>query len=178
MPINQQDIIGGLPTMKQNKQSVTKDWDSLQQIIDGVVVQEVRSVLTDHGTLTELYRDHWDNIGEVRHVFQESLPPNALTAWHLHLKTTDRIFIAFGIAKIVLYDARENSPTKGVINVFRFGAARSALVLIPPLVWHGVQNIGSTDALVLNLTDKPYTYEDPDHWSLPANTDQIPYSFC
>jgi len=30
---------------------------------------------------------------------------------------------------------------------------------------------------LLNLVDQVYAYDDPDHWSLPADTDQIPYTF-
>ena len=177
MPVIQTDFLGGLPGMKRSKQSLTADWEPLQQIIDGVLIQQVRTVLKDGGALTELYRDHWENMGEVRHVFQEILSPNALTAWHMHLETTDRLFVSTGNVKIVIYDAREGSRTQGLLNVFRFGTARPALLLIPPCIWHGVMNVGSESAVLLNLTDKPYEYENPDHWRLPPNTDQIPYSF-
>ena len=177
MPMIQTDFLGGLPGMKGDRQSVTADWESLQPIIDGVIVHQMRTVLKDDGALTELYRDHWENGGEIRHVFQEVLLPNSVTAWHIHRETTDRLFVSVGTVKIVLYDAREGSPTQGLLNVFRFGTARAALVTIPPSIWHGVMNIGSTDAVLLNLTDKPYEYENPDHWRLPPNTDQIPYSF-
>jgi dTDP-4-dehydrorhamnose 3,5-epimerase len=177
MSINQTDLLGGLLGMKRDKQSVTADWESLQQIIDGVAIRQVRTVLKDGGALTELYRDHWENGGEVRHVFQEVLSANTLTAWHIHQETTDRLFVSIGNVKIVLYDAREGSRTRGLLNVFRFGTARPALVIIPPCIWHGIMNVGSTDAVLLNLTDKPYEYENPDHWKLPSNTDQIPYSF-
>jgi len=177
MSVDQIDFLGGLPGMKRDKQSVTADWESLQQIINGVQIQQMRTVLKDGAALTELYRDHWENGGEVRHVFQEILSPNSVTAWHIHQKTTDRLFVSVGNIKIVLYDSREGSPTWGQLNVFRFGSARPALVIIPPCIWHGVMNTGSKDAIIINLTDKPYEYENPDHWKLPSNTDQIPYSF-
>lgn len=166
-----------LPGMKQDKQSVTTDWDSVQKVIDGVTLRQVRTVIKDDGALTELYRDHWENIGEIRHVFQEVLIPNAVSAWHMHLETTDRLFVSTGSVKIVLYDSREDSPTRGLLNVFRFGSMRPALLLVPPGIWHGIKNVGSTDSLLINLTDKVYAYEDPDHWRLPPNTDQIPYLF-
>ena len=49
------------------------------------------------------------------------------------------------------------------------------MIVLPIGVWHGLQNLGSTDALVLNFPTRPYIYEDPDHWRLPMDTDQIPY---
>jgi dTDP-4-dehydrorhamnose 3,5-epimerase len=32
-------------------------------------------------------------------------------------------------------------------------------------------------AVVLNLVDQAHIHEAPDHWGLPADTDQIPYPF-
>ena len=96
-------------------------------------------------------------------------------AWHEI--TTDRLFVADGLLKIVLYDAREGATTYGRINEFRLGALRPGLLVVPPGVWHGVQNIGPDSGRLLNLVDCAYRYDDPDHWKLPPDTDRIPYSF-
>lgn len=177
MSVKEANPIGYLPGTKQDRQSVTKDWESLQPLIEGVQVCEVRSVIKDNGHLTELYRSDWKGMTEIRHVFQETLIPGEITAWHLHDQTTDRLFVSMGLVKIVLYDAREDSPTQGFLNVFRFGTPRSGLVIIPPGIWHGVMNVGSELALLINLTDQVYEYENPDHWKLPFDTEQIPYCF-
>ena len=41
---------------KKDTQQVTPEWQKLQEVIDGVVVHEVRHVPRDHGVITELYR--------------------------------------------------------------------------------------------------------------------------
>jgi hypothetical protein len=38
-------------------------------------------------------------------------------------------------------------------------------------------NLGTCDALVLNLPTQAYNYKDPDHWRLPYDTDKIPYKW-
>jgi len=170
-------VLGYLPGAMRDVQSITKDWESLQPMIAGVIVREVRNVMTDNGYLTEIYRNDWMEMTEVHHVFQKVLNPGMLAAWHLHANTTDRLFVSMGQMKIVLYDARESSHTQGRINVFRFGTARPGFVVVPPGVWHGVMNIGTETSVLLNLTDKVYEYDDPDHWRLPPDTTQIPYRF-
>jgi dTDP-4-dehydrorhamnose 3,5-epimerase len=40
-----------------------------------------------------------------------------------------------------------------------------------------VQNVHHAESRVLNLVDRAYSYEAPDHWSLPIDTEQIPYRF-
>lgn len=163
----------------KDKQNITSDWEMTNiQLIEGVQVKEVKNVIKNNGYLTEIYRKDWllDDL-DVEQLFQVSIKPNGVSAWHTHEYTTDRLFVNFGTIKIVLYDSREDSPTYGNINEFRISYLRPALVVVPPYVWHGIQNIGSTDAFLLNLVDKAYTYTNPDHWRLPLDTHQIPYQF-
>jgi dTDP-4-dehydrorhamnose 3,5-epimerase len=75
----------------------------------------------------------------------------------------------------VLYDARRDSSTGGLTNEFRFGERRPGLVVIPPGVWHGLRNLQSAPSVVVNLVDRAYAYDAPDHWRLPPDTPEIPY---
>lgn len=169
---------GVLPGARRDAQSITADWQPLQDIICGVSCREVRNVMKNNGVLTEIFRRDWgfQNV-EVDQVFQVMLEPGAVSAWHTHANTTDRLFCTSGRMRIVLYDARADSPTRGRINVFRAGLERPQLIVVPPGIWHGVQNIGSVPATLINLVDRAYTYETPDHWRLPPESPEIPYSF-
>ncbi|MGV3756801.1 MAG: cupin domain-containing protein [Verrucomicrobiota bacterium] len=171
-------LAGMIAESQKDGQSVTADWTQLQTLIDGVKLREVKHVSKENGYLTEIFRKDWAlDTGEVDQVFQVSLLPGGLSAWHTHAVTIDRLFVNSGLVKVVLYDARADSPTYKMVNVFRLGTVRPGLVVIPPGVWHGVQNLGGEAGLVLNLVDKAYNYENPDHWRLPWDTDKIPYRF-
>ena len=169
---------GWIEGSKKDQQSITADWEVCQQHIAHVEVRAVKNVTKNNGVLTEIYRKDWllDD-GRVEQVFQVMLFAGGISAWHAHRLTTDRLFVNQGIMKVVLYDARQSSPTYGLINEFRCGSVRPMLLVVPPGVWHGVQNISSEPAALLNLVDRAYTYEDPDHWRLPWDTEKIPYSF-
>lgn len=172
------NTLGLLPGAEHDAQSVTAEWQFLQPLIDGVRLNEIRHVPKENGYLTEIWRREWAlDAGPVEAVFQVLLKPGGVSAWHAHQVTTDRLFANHGLVKIVLYDARKNSPTRGKLNVFRIGTVRPTLVIVPPGVWHGVENISGEPALLLNLVDRAYRYEDPDHWRLPADTNKIPYQF-
>ena len=162
----------------KDRQTITPRWvPSAQTLIDGVEVHEVLNVPKSNGYLTEIFRAEWLGNPAIDQVFQVVLEPGALSAWHTHAVTTDRLFVSSGIVRIALYDGREGSPTHGLVNEFRFGTIRPALLVVPPRVWHGVENIGSSHAFVLNIVDRAYDYEDPDHWRVPADSDQIPFRF-
>jgi len=163
---------------KRDAQSITRDWQLLREPIAGVVVHETKNVLKDNGYLTEIWRDDWKLApANVAQVFQALIEPRGISAWHVHVHATDRLFANHGRLKIVLYDARPDSASAGRVNVYHCGTARPMLITVPPGVWHGVQNMGAAPALLLNLPDRAYAYEAPDHWRLPPHTDRIPYSF-
>jgi dTDP-4-dehydrorhamnose 3,5-epimerase len=113
----------------------------------------------------------------VGQVFQVTLFPHSLSAWHCHEVTTDRLFVNQGLMKVVLYDARQDSPSYGQVNEFRLGSMRPGLLIVPPKVWHGVQNISDQSGMVINIVDRAYEYDDPDHWRLPYDSPEIPYDF-
>lgn len=165
-----------IATAKKDAQVISEDWHLLKETIQGVHIKEVLHVPRDHGVITEVFRPEWDTTGmPVVHVYQSRLFAGAIGAWSCHARTVDRLFVAQGHLKAVLYDGREESPTYGMINEVLLGDARPAFVVIPIGVWHGLQNLGSGDALVLNLPTQAYDYQDPDHWRLPYDSDEIPY---
>ena len=75
----------------------------------------------------------------------------------------------------MLYDGRDASSTSGRVMELHAGDARPAFVVIPVGVWHGLQHLGSSDALVLNCPTCAYSYDDPDHYRLPCDSPEIPY---
>ena len=166
-------LLGGT----KDSQSITSDWELVNQNwIDGVTLRDVRNVPKDTGYLTEIFRREWlDGNAVVDQVFQVTIFGGQHSAWHTHGTTTDRLFVNNGQLKIVLFDSREESPTFGSINEVRLGVIRPGLVIIPPRVWHGVFNLSNETASVLNLVDRAYEYDDPDHWRLPSDSPQIPY---
>lgn len=165
------------PSATPRAQSVAADWTIVDQpMIEGVVVHEVRHVPTAYGHLTELFRQDWQlDHGKVDQVFQSHLDPGAVSAWHAHAHTTDRLFVASGRMRIVLFDDRPDSATRGNVIELRAGTVRPMLIVVPPRVWHGVRNDGPTVGALVNLVDEAYDYQSPDHWALPADTEHIPY---
>ncbi len=164
---------------ERDPQSVTPSWEpSDLELIEGVSIHEIKNVLVPTGTLTEIYRSEWeDDAGRVAQVFQRTLRPGCFTAWHAHANTLDRLFVGRGVALLVLFDARPESPTRGQLNEVPLGVERPSLVTVPPKVWHGVKNIGDVPATIINCVDQAYDYELPDHWRLASSTSKIPYRF-
>ena len=163
----------------RDEQTITPAWTpAALQLIAGVAVHEVANVPGRQGYLTEIFRGEWcAHEPAVDQIFQVVLHAGAISAWHAHEMTTDRIFVSHGLIRVALYDGREGSRTYGMVNDFKFGTIRPALVVVPPKVWHGIQNIADTSSTVLNVVDRAYDYETPDHWRVPHDSPQIPFAW-
>ena len=97
--------------------------------------------------------------------------------WHYHRKQTDHFVFVKGMAKVVLYDNREGSKTRGEINEFFMGEQNPILLVIPPFVLHGMKGIGTEPAYLVNTPTEHYVYDDPDEFKVPPHGAEVPYNW-
>ena len=84
--------------------------------------------------------------------------------------------VPVGMVKLVCYDDRPDSPTRGVVQELHVGELNYALVTIPPLVWNGFKGEGDVTALVANCATIPH---DPDEIErLDPFDNDIPYDWA
>jgi len=126
----------------------------------------------------EMFRSDWEEYQKFGQAYVTAVYPGVVKGWHYHKVQTDNFVCVQGMAKVVLYDSREGSPTRGDINEFFIGSLNPALLQIPPGVMHGFKGIGEDMALIVNVPTELYNYQQPDEYRLPAHTDQIPYDWA
>jgi dTDP-4-dehydrorhamnose 3,5-epimerase len=166
------------PAGTKDRPSVNSRWEAKTELIEGVRTHEVRNVVTRNGVTTELFRDEWGLMdGAIAHMIHVSLRPGAISAWHMHKLKTDYLFVVCGLVRAVLYDGRDGSPTFGHVNEFHLSPARPQVLVIPPNVFHGLQNLDGGNSTFVNYFDARYEYDDPDDWRAPMQTEEIPYRF-
>jgi len=146
-------------------------------MIEGVVVRQLKPLVDERGWLMEILRKDWDVFEKFGQVYITAAYPNVVKAWHMHKKQTDHLACIAGMVKLVLYDDRNGSKTKGEINEFVIGEQNHALIKVPPKVWHGFKVISQKTALVMNAPTELYNYKAPDEHRLPPDTDKIPYDW-
>jgi dTDP-4-dehydrorhamnose 3,5-epimerase len=131
----------------------------------------------ERGSLCEVYDERWGFTEEpVVYVYTVNVPPGQKRGWVVHADQDDRLFISRGAVKVVLYDARPESPTFQRLQEIYSGEFERTLLRIPAGVFHGVVNIGQVDVEFVNMPTRPYLHERPDKYRLPDDTDAIPYS--
>lgn len=146
-------------------------------MIDGVRVVPLKLIPDERGWLMEILRCDDELFMKFGQVYVTAAYPNVVKAWHCHRKQYDHFTVVAGMAKIVLYDGRDDSPTHGQFDEFFVGTHNHMLVRIPPLVWHGFKGVGPGQTLIVNCPTEPYNREDPDEMRLPPYDGSIPYDW-
>jgi len=103
--------------------------------------------------------------------------PGVVKGWHYHKKQIDNFAVVKGMIKLVLYDPREDSPTKGEINEFFLGEYNPMLIQIPNWVYHGFKCVSEEEAICLNCPTELYNYENPDEYRVDPHEGGIPYEW-
>lgn len=147
-------------------------------MIDGVVLKPLRVIPDERGRLMEILRSDEELFEKFGQVYLTTGYPGVVKAWHYHKLQADHFCVVKGMMKVVLFDSREGSPTKGEVNEFFLGDHRMALLRIPPLVYHGFKTISETEALLINVPTEAYRYDAPDEYRVHPHDNDIPYDWA
>lgn len=149
----------------------------MNNTIDGVKIKHLRVIPDERGWLMEILRSDDEIFQQFGQVYITTAYPGVVKGWHYHKKQTDNFTCVHGMMKVVLYDAREGSSTKGTIMEFFVGEKNPILISVPPGVYHGFKGIGTETAYFLSVPTRPYNYQEPDEYRLPPDTKEIPYDW-
>ena len=138
--------------------------DSIEkEIIEGVKIKKLKVNKDYRGDFREVIRTDGKMIGEIKQVSIGKTKSGIIKAFHWHKYQDDLFYLLKGKIKLVLYDARENSITKGRTQVIILEKEQEPkTVFIPQGIYHGYQVLGDKEAEVLYMMNKTYNSLNPD----------------
>ncbi|HEU4537462.1 MAG TPA: dTDP-4-dehydrorhamnose 3,5-epimerase family protein [Polyangiaceae bacterium] len=143
--------------------------------IHDVAVVPLRQIADERGKVMHMLREdapHFERFGEI---YFSTIYPGAIKAWHLHKEMVLNYAVPVGNIKLVLYDDRAQSPSRGAVQELFLGPDCYQLVRIPAGVWNGFRCLGAAPALVANCATRPHA---PDELvRRPYDDPAIPYSW-
>ena len=102
--------------------------------------------------------------------------PGAIKAWHLHTEMTLNYVCAAGLIKLVLFDARDGSPTKGELQEIFLGPESYRLVRVPPGVWNGFKGVSQHPSMVCNCATLAHRKDEI--LRMDPSSPEIPYDWA
>lgn len=148
------------------------------ELIQGVEIKKLKVIPDERGRLMEMLRADDPFFEKFGQVYLSTTYPGVVKGWHAHQKQTDHITCIRGMIKLVVYDGRDGSPTRGRVNEFFMGEHNPLLVRVPPGLQHGWKCTGEGEAYIINVASEVYDYESPDEQRLDPHQNDVPYQWA
>jgi dTDP-4-dehydrorhamnose 3,5-epimerase len=124
--------------------------------IEGIQVIPLRRIPDERGTTLHMLKRtdvHFKEFGEI---YFSSVYPGIVKGWHRHREMTLNYACIYGRIKLVLYDEREGSATRGNLQEIFLGDDNYSLAIIPPDIWNGFKGMSAPYAIVANCSTHPH----------------------
>ena len=125
-------------------------------MIQGVEIHPLRQILDDRGKVMHMLRaddPYFEQFGEI---YFSTVYPGVVKGWHLHKRMTINYAVVTGVIKLVVYDDRLDSPTKGRFEEIYMGEGNYVLIQVSPGLWNGWKCVGTIPAIVANCATIPH----------------------
>ena len=150
--------------------------NALEGRIEGVIVTLLRQINDERGTVLHMLRNDSPEFTRFGECYFSEILPNAVKAWKCHRAQTQNLAVPVGRIRVVIYDGREGSVTRGQIQMKELGRPDAYLRLrIPPGLWYGFTCLGETPALLANCVDLPHDANEGELRQI--NDPDIPYQW-
>lgn len=158
---------------KKDVATVTPEGKSLAATVEGVLTRSTPLHVDHRGTLFEMFEglnEFWAE--PVVYSYQFSVAAHQMKGWGLHEHKIDRYTIIVGELLLFLWDDREGSSTRGVVQKVVLSERAVRQVIIPTGVWHISVNLRAEEAHLVNFPTEVYQHGAPDRrlmaWDDPA----------
>ena len=147
----------------------------IKSFIQGVEIIKKNQIVDDRGIILHMLRVDDKNYKKFGEIYFSTINPNKIKAWHFHKLMTLNYAVVHGSIKLVLYDDRDVSKTKGMIQEIILSNENHYLVSIPPKIWNGFCSSNNKHAILANCSDIPHDKDEIVR--LPFDDPKFPYKW-
>jgi dTDP-4-dehydrorhamnose 3,5-epimerase len=146
-------------------------------MIEGVVLHPLRQFVDERGRTMQMLRNddpHFRAFGEI---YFSGVHHGKVKGWYRHREKTLNYAVPVGMVRVVVFDDRAGSATRGKIAEFVLGERldQYALLTIPPHVWYGMQGLAPGVSIIANCADLPNDPAESDR--KPPDSSDLPYTW-
>ncbi len=145
--------------------------------IHDVIIKKLTTHADDRGYFREVLREDDHLLKRFGQTAVTKSYPGVIKAFHWHHNQDDLWYFVDGMARVVLYDRRPDSPTCGTTQVVYAGEDNPVLILIPAGLAHGYQVLGNKPAILFYHVTQAYDPARPDEQRIPYDDAGIAFDW-
>lgn len=144
--------------------------------IEGLLVQPLREIADERGAVLHMLRSDSPLFMKFGEIYFSEVHPGGIKAWKRHSVMTQHFAVPVGRIRVVAYDDRTGSRTRGALAEYEIGRPEAYFLLrIPPMIWYGFQGLGPQASLLVNCTD--VAHDPAESEATDASDSRIPYKW-
>lgn len=145
-------------------------------LIEGVTLTDLHQIGDGRGTVLRMLRCDAPDFTRFGECYFSEILPGVVKAWKRHHTQTQNLAVPIGRVRVVIYDDRKHSVTRGNLQMIELGRPDAYRRLrIPPGLWYGFTCVSTTPSLLSNCTDQPH---DPTECEVKSlNDPEIPFQW-
>lgn len=144
-------------------------------MIEGVLIEPLKCIKDERGEVRHMLRRDAPFFKSFGEVYFSTVNPGYIKGWKMHLEMTQHFAVPVGNLKLVLYDGRDKSPTKGEVQEIEIGINHYRLVRVPPKILYSFSAIGKVPAMIANCVDMPHRPDES--VQIDLNDKSVPYQW-
>ena len=124
--------------------------------IKDVFISKLKVISDERGKVMHMMRNDSKVFKKFGEIYFSTIYKDVIKAWHLHKEATLNYACVSGRVKLVLYDDRVDSDSRGVYEEIFLTPENYFLVTIPPNIWNGFKGLGQSESIVANCINLPH----------------------
>ncbi|MEW5692817.1 MAG: dTDP-4-dehydrorhamnose 3,5-epimerase family protein [Candidatus Hydrogenedentota bacterium] len=144
-------------------------------MITDVIIHPLKVIADSRGRVMHMLRADSSLFKQFGEIYFSVVYPGVIKGWKKHFFMTQHFAVPVGNIKLVIYDDRDDSKSKGKSQEIFIGENNYMIVRIPPMLWY---SFGSTDdrfALIANCTD--IVHDPKEYITKDISNNDIPYKW-
>lgn len=131
-----------------------------RSLIEGISLERLETFEDDRGRVCHIMKSS-QYANDIQEVYISTCKPEAVKAWHCHLRMTLNYVCVKGQVVVYLVDLRPDSSTFGVVDQIWLTdpyGEKYCLLTIPPLIWNGYRAYGMhlEEVMIANVANKEH----------------------
>ena len=128
--------------------------------IEGIKITPLKIISDHRGSVMHMLRSDSKVFKKFGEIYFSTVTKNGIKAWHLHKEATLNYVCVSGSVKLVLFDDRNTSLSKGKYQELILSPKNYYLVTIPPNIWNGFKNLDNEESIIANCLNIPHNEKE------------------
>jgi dTDP-4-dehydrorhamnose 3,5-epimerase len=135
-------------------------------VIDGVVITNLKRIIDARGEVRHGLRSTDSTYQGFGEAYFSCVNQGVVKGWKKHSRMHSNLLVVSGRIRFVLFDDRNESPTRGKLMEFVCTVENYSRLTVPSRIWLAFQGVSAETNLLLNLASIAHD---------PAESETLPY---